>query len=332
MRAQICNQMSDCIGFTPLLRLKSHKYPGEILLKLETMNPNGSMKDRPALNMIEDAERAGILKPGGTIVESTSGNTGLGLAMLAAERGYKFIAIVDGHAAEEKISIMQAYGAEIIKLPSDKSALATADREALAEQMARDNPNIYWTKQHDNPANSAAYSNTLANEVLTATAGKIDILIAAVGTGGSLCGTAGKIKALIPTLKVIGVEPEGSIAFGGVAKPYYQSGTGTPEGAAIGELVDYTLIDEGIKVSDRAAFNTARYLARKRGILIGGSAGGVIYAALQKLAEFTTPVRIVIIIADGGGKYLNTIFNDKWMNDKQLLDASIEQELDALLT
>lgn len=330
MQRLVKNTISECIGNTPLLRFNIENYASEILFKFEKFNPNGSMKDRMALNMVEDAEQAGLLKPGDTIVESTSGNTGAGLAMVAAEKGYKFVAIVDGHAAKDKIKMMKAYGAEIIVVnegADSDSTLATSKRDKTAEEMAQNNPRVYWTKQHDNRANSAAYEHTLAWELLQASHGWIDALIGAVGTGGSLCGTARGLKAEIPAMKVIGVEPEGSIIFGGESKPYYQSGTGTPAGARIGDVVEYHLIDVQTKVSDCAAFNTARYFAKRHGILVGGSAGGVIYSALQYIKSKRTPVRMAAIVADGGEKYLDTVFNDAWMAEKSLLNSEIEQEI-----
>lgn len=331
-RAFIAKTISECIGNTPILKFTSKEHGSALLLKLEKFNPNGSMKDRMALNMVLDAEKRGHLKPGGTIVESTSGNTGVGLAMVAAERGYQFIAVVDNHAAKDKIKVMEAYGAKIISVGKDHSDdLATADRDTLAEEIAQKTPGAYWTKQHDNPANADAYVDTMALEILEITNGNMDILIGAVGTGGSLCGTGRKLKSAIPNIKVIGVEPEGSIIFGGEGKPYYQSGTGTPAGAKVGDVIDYKLIDEGVKVSDQKAFNTVRYFARNYGVLIGGSSGGVIYEALQYIQKVKKQITVAAIIADGGEKYLDTIFDDQWMVEKNLLDDTVSKEIASVL-
>jgi cystathionine beta-synthase len=241
---------------------------------------------------------------------------------------------VDCHASKDKLRAMQAFGAELVYV-SEGEGLATADREALAEQMAAEDPQSIWTEQHNNPANANGYSE-LALELHTALDGRIDYLVGSVGTGGSLFGTARALKALnvehgiqSPPW-VVGVEPVGSIAFGGQGGSYYQSGTGTPPGAEIGALVNYSLLDEGVKVSDAAAFNTARYIARKRALLVGGSAGGVIYHALHMLDSLPPDATLVILVCDGGEKYLDTIFNDDWLRERNLLDDSIAVELEPI--
>ena len=322
--------MSDLIGRTPLLELFQSRNGSRLLLKLEQFNPTGSAKIRMARQMIDEALASGQLQPGGWIVESTSGNTGMGLALLAAERGLRFTAVVDHHAAPDKLRMMKAFGAELIYVnddPSDK--LATADREALAERIAKEQ-GAYWTEQHNNPANANGY-RAVARELLDMLGGDLHYLIGAVGTGGSLFGTARELKPLIPDLQVIGVEPVGSIAFGGEGAAYYQSGTGTPAGAEIGALVDYALLDEGIKVSDIHAFNTARWLARRKAVLVGGSAGGVIHHAMHRLATLPPDSTVVVLVCDGGEKYLDTVFNDAWMAERDLLDPAVDQELDQLL-
>lgn len=328
-KSLIVDRISDCIGQTPLLRIRSQKSPATLLLKLEMFNPNHHMKDRMARHMIDDAEKKGLLKPGGTIVESTSGNTGTGLAMIAAERGYQFIAIMDDHASKHKEISISAYGAKVLRIKSEDNGPATHLRVATAQKMAIDNPSIYWTEQHNNLANADAYG-VLADELL-AELPEIDVFISAIGTGGSLCGTSRRLKKTLPSLITIGVEPEGSIVFGGEGKPYYQSGTGTPAKIPVGDVVDYSTINEGLKVSDHQAFNTARYLAKAYGLLIGGSAGGVLYQAIKYLEACKKPLTIVSIIADSGEKYLDTIFNDDWMEEHNLLDYSIEQEIEEII-
>ncbi len=329
--APVARRMSDLIGATPLLELCRGRQGARLLLKLESMNPTGSAKARMARQMVLDAERSGALRPGGRIVESTSGNTGVALAVLAAERGYAFTAVVDRHACRDKLRAMTALGAELVYVTDDGDEnLATAAREELAEQLAAASDNAVFTEQHNNPSNAAGYAG-LADELLRALPGGPDVLIGAVGTGGSLCGTARVLRAGRPRLAVIGVEPVGSIAFGGPGGSYHQSGTGTPPGAALGALVDYALIDAGRKVSDRAAFATARVLARRTGVLVGGSAGGVLYAALHELRGAPPSSTLVALVCDAGEKYLDSVFDDAWMAERELLDAHAEAEVGALL-
>ncbi|MEV4281737.1 cysteine synthase family protein [Actinoplanes xinjiangensis] len=325
----IARKISDLIGNTPLLTLAVAEGMGTVLLKMEQYNPTGSAKIRIARNMVDEAEEQGLLKPGGWLVESTSGNTGVGLALIAAERGYKFSAVVDNHACADKQRAMRAYGAELINIGGDDDALATAARDAMAQQLALDH-GAYWTAQHLNPGNPNSYK-PVARELTDALGDDIDYLYGAVGTGGSLCGTGRHLRERIPDLRIVGVEPAGSVIFGGPGAPYHQSGTGTPEGAEIGDLIDYDLIDEGIRVTDTEAFETCRYLARRYGILVGGSAGGVIYKALERARSLSSDTTIVVLVCDGGEKYLDTVYNDDWMTAAGLHDARVVNRLESML-
>lgn len=329
-RPAVVSRVSDLIGCTPLLELAATETGSRLLLKLEMYNPTGTAKIRMSRAMIDAAEAAGELRPGGRIVESTSGNTGLGLAVIAAERGYTFTAVVDHHAAADKLRGMKALGTELVYVVDDGTEeLATAAREELAEDMARGHDNTIFTEQHNNPANGVGYF-PVAHELVEALDGEIDVLIGAVGTGGALCGTGRELAKLISGFTVIGVEPKGSIAFGGPAHDYYQSGTGTPEGAEIGALVDFDLIDEGVKVGDVEAFATCRAVART-GLLIGGSAGGVVHEALTRLPTLPPGTTMVALVNDGGEKYMDTVFNDDWMRARDLISADAEREVDELL-
>ncbi|ADG97256.1 Pyridoxal-5'-phosphate-dependent protein beta subunit [Segniliparus rotundus DSM 44985] len=326
----IVTQYSDLIGRTPLLEFVRLENGTRYLLKLEQCNPTGSMKIRMARQMVLDALADGRLPQGGRIVESTSGNTGLGLAVVAAELGLRFTAVVDHHAAVDKIRAMEAMGTELVYVAEDgDDSLNTAAREELAEAMAAADPEAFFTEQHNNDSNPAAYA-ALAQELLLDLP-RVDYMICAVGTGGSLFGTARELARLGQRTQVIGVEPVGSIAFGGPGGDYWQSGTGTPEGAIIGTAVDYELLDEGVKVSDVDAFATARVIARRTGLLIGGSSGGCVHAALQKLPDLPDGSTVVSIVCDGGEKYLDTVFDEQWMAVRGLLDPDAEEAVGAML-
>ncbi|WP_432095112.1 cysteine synthase family protein [Streptomyces sp. bgisy100] len=331
-RPAVVSRVSDLIGYTPLFELCRTETGSRLLLKLEMYNPTGTAKIRMARQMVLDAEERGELRPGGRIIESTSGNTGLGLAVIAAERGYGFTAIVDHHACADKLRGMKALGTELVYVVDDGTEeLATAAREELAERMAAESGNAVFTEQHNNPANAVGY-HPVAHELDEALDGRIDVLVGAVGTGGGLCGTARELRNRVPGVSTVGVEPKGSIAFGGPAHDYYQSGTGTPEGATIGALVDFDLIDEGVKVGDVEAFATARVVAARTGLLIGGSAGGVVHEALTRLPSLPPGSTMVALINDGGEKYLDSVFDDAWMNQRSLIDPAVEREVDEMLT
>ncbi|RLM03810.1 cysteine synthase [Gibbsiella quercinecans] len=319
----------DTIGFTPLVKLPVPLGSSRVLLKLEKTNPGQSMKDRMALSMVKRAMAEGRLEPGGTIVESSSGNTGTGLALIAAQMGFKFIAVVDHHAAQDKIRVMRAYGAEIRYVSQQsENQVATAEREQLARHLGATIPGACFMGQAENPANPEGYED-LAHDLLRDTRGHIDYLVGCVGTGGSLCGTAKFLTPSVPDLTVVGVEPVGSIVFGGEGGPYYQSGTGVPPSVEVGSNVDYDLLHVGRKVSDHAAFGTSRYIARRFGILVGGAAGGAIYESLQ-VARQHPGSTVVCLVCDGGEKYLDTIFNDEWLQARNLVSPHIDAELNAL--
>ncbi|MRH86785.1 pyridoxal-phosphate dependent enzyme [Nocardia sp. SYP-A9097] len=338
----VTTRVTDLIGRTPLFELAATDTGTRLFLKLENMNPTGAAKIRMAKAMIDDAEARGLLRPGGHIIESTSGNTGLGLAVIAAERGYRFTAVVDHHACPDKLRTMRTFGAQLVfAVENNDGSLSTTAREELAEKLADDEraaaeraglePNTYFTEQHNNDANPLGYYD-LADELLT-DLGRVDVLISAVGTGGSLFGTGRRLRQLGLEPLMYGVEPVGSIAFGGPAGPYWQSGTGTPEGADPGKTVeeDLNLLKEGVKVSDVEAFATARVVAAKLGLLIGGSSGGSVFAALDRMDEFPAGSIVVTIVGDGGEKYLDTVFDDEWMSDRDLLDSETEGEVAKML-
>ena len=324
----IVNKVTDLIGNTPLFEIKMKNNEWRVFLKLEKFNPGGSMKDRMALNMIEQAEKDGRLKPGGTIIESSSGNTAIGLAIASAIKGYKFIAVVDHHASKEKIDMIKAYGGEIVVGDGYKAnEVAVVERERTAKRMSEEMENAFFPNQADNFDNRSAYTNTLAKELINEL-GTIDSFYAAIGTGGSSCGTALGLKEHNQSTTINVVEPVGSILFGGKGQPYFQSGTGNPIDAPIPKIIDYKIIDNNFYAKDDEAFNTCRYFAKKYGLLIGGSAGGVIYKALEDINRKTGKGNAVILLCDGGEKYLNNVFNDEWMINNNLINEEVAKQLE----
>lgn len=326
MTNTVVTRVSQLIGNTPLFELVATPSGSRVLLKLEQFNPSGSAKIRMAESMINAAEAEGRLQAGGTIVESTSGNTGQGLAILAVERGYKFVAVVDNHSCKDKLNAMSAMDTHLEYVAAEgDDALATSAREDYAEELGQQ-PGWVFMKQHDNEANSKGYYPA-ADEIIETLGHCPSHLISAVGTGGSLFGVTERLNELGYRPHTIGVEPEGSIAFGGPAHDYRQSGTGTPEGAVIGTAVRYDLLDMGAKVSDIAAFAACRTIARHTGLLLGGSAGGAVVAALELLPTLPAGSTSVTMVCDGGEKYLDTVFNDSWMRSHNLLDSDLEEQI-----
>jgi cystathionine beta-synthase len=326
----IVSRVSDLIGRTPLFQLGATETGSRLLLKLEQFNPTGSTKVRMAEQMVTCAEQSGRLGPGGHIVEPTSGNTGLGLALIAIERGYRFTAVVDHHACPEKLRAMAALGTELVYVgEGDATGPQTVQRREVAQRLAAA-AGAFWADQHNNPGNSAGY-RSLAHELLADIFGDVDYLISAIGTGGSLCGTVRELRALGSRVVSVGVEPAGSIIFDSEPGPYWQTGSGSPGGFPVGSNVDHSMIDEGVQIGDREAFATSRVLARRTGLLVGGSSGGAVYVALRRLVAFPAGSTVVSLISDAGEKYLDTVFNDDWMRSRQLLCPRLEHEIGELL-
>lgn len=329
----VVHRVSELIGHTPLFHLGSTGTGARLLLKLENLNPTGSAKVRMAAQMIVAAERRGELRPGGRIVEPTSGNTGLGLALAAIERGYRFTAVVDHHASIDKMRALVALGAELVWVgETGTSGPQTLARRAVAEQLARED-GTWWPDQHNDPGNPEGYRG-LARELLGDLFGDVDYLVASVGTGGALCGTTRELRRLGSRVRTIGVEPTGSIMFGGEPGSYRQTGGGNPADFPVGRNVDRSLIDRGVSVGDTEAFATARVLARRTGLLVGGTAGGAVYAALESLAALPPRSTVVVLVSDAGEKYLDTLFDDAWLEERGLHDreceTSVHRRLEAL--
>lgn len=328
----IVNKVSDLIGNTPMLGIDIPDTSARLLLKIEKNNPGGSMKDRMARNMVLAALKSGRLKAGGVVVESSSGNTGIGLAMAAVEFGLQFIAVVDHHAAQDKIAVMKALGADIRFVSGSyrEDEVAVVERQRLAAELANEIPGAVFMNQSDNAANAGGYSD-FVRETIAQTAGSIGAYVGCVGTGGSMTGIARGLKQHNPQIVTVAVEPAGSIIFGHPGYPYYQSGTGTPAGDTVGLVLDYSCIDMGLQVTDSQAFETARYLARHLALLVGGSTGGAVFKALELIHKGMLTGDVVVPIADGGEKYLHTVFNEKWLEERELLDPAISTQLDAWL-
>lgn len=328
----ILSKVTDLIGNTPILAIPVPAKKARLLLKIEKNNPGGSIKDRMARNMIIAALKSGRLKPGGVVVESSSGNTGIGLAIAAIEFGLRFIAVVDHHAAQDKIAVMRALGAEIRYVDGDyrEDEVAVVERQRLAAELASQIPGAVFMNQSDNVANAGGYFD-FVREVVEQIDGRIDAYVGCVGTGGSMTGIARGLKLHNPRTKTIAVEPSGSIIFGQPGHPYYQSGTGTPKGDTVGLVLDYSCIDMGVQVTDSQAFETARYIAKHTGLLVGGSTGGTIYKALELIHDGMISGNVVAVVADGGEKYLHTVFSESWLKERDLLNPAIWTRLDEWL-
>ncbi|EMA3640914.1 cysteine synthase family protein [Providencia stuartii] len=328
----ISSKVTDLIGNTPVLRIAVPHKKSALFLKMEKNNPGGSMKDRMARNMVIAGLKSGKIKPKSTIIESSSGNTGIGLALAAIEFDLHFVAVVDHHAAPDKISIMKALGADIRYVTGDyqEDEVAVVERQRLASELASQLPNATFLNQSDNAANSGGYAALVCE--LIEQIGKIAAYVGCVGTGGSITGISQGLKAHNPQTITVAVEPEGSIIFGNPGKPYYQSGTGTPKGDTVGLVLDYSCIDHNAQVSDCQAFETTRFLANKYGLLVGGSTGGIVYKALEYINTDILSGNVVVIVVDGGEKYLNTIFNEQWLSARNLISKEISHQLNRWLT
>ncbi|HET9253698.1 MAG TPA: cysteine synthase family protein [Pseudonocardiaceae bacterium] len=326
----IVTRASQLIGRTPLFELCSTEAGTRLLLKLEQFNPTGSAKVRMAEQMVTNAELCGQLHSGGHIIEATSGNTGLGLALVAIERGYRFTAVVDHHACPEKLRAMAAMGAELIYVGGDGThGPQTVQRRRVATELAAEK-GACRLDQHNNPGNPEGYRE-VAHELLADIFGDVDYLISPIGTGGFLCGTARELRRLGSGVITVGVEPAGSTIFGGPGGKYWQTGSGSPEGFPIGSNVDYSLIDEAVQVSDVDAFSAARVVSRRTGLLVGGSTGGAVYVALRRLDALPADSTVITLVADAGEKYLDTVFNDGWLRKRDLLDPQAEGQVERLL-
>jgi cystathionine beta-synthase len=321
----------DLVGNTPLVRLSkvTEGLRPLILAKLEQLNPGGSVKDRIGLSMLEDAERRGLLRPGGTVVEPTSGNTGHGLAMAAAIKGYKMIFVMPDKMSAEKISLLRAYGAEVVICPTNVERESPQSYYSVADRLTREVPGAFQPNQYFNPRNPEAHYNTTGPEIWRQTDGQITTFVAGVGTGGTITGVGKYLKEQNPAVRVIGADPEGSIYSGEIA-PYKVEGVGEDFWPG---TFDREVVDEFIQVTDRESFVAARKLARQEGILVGGSAGLALHAAIQVAVDSKPDDVIVVLLPDTGRNYLSKFFSDEWMRQngylQRLVPARVREVFDS---
>ncbi|MNW34550.1 Cysteine synthase [compost metagenome] len=303
MEAITVNNITDLIGSTPAVRLRNLVGPddAEVLVKLEYFNPSGSVKDRAARNLIEQAERDGILQPGATIIEPTSGNTGIGLAMNAAAKGYRLIITMPSNMSKERIQIMQAYGAEVILTPGEER-MPGAIRKA--QELLAQIPGSFMPQQFENPANPNAHRGTTAREIMQQTGGRLDVFVATSGTGGTITGTGEELRKELPDLRIVVVEPQGSpVLSGGEPGPHKLVGTSP---GFIPPVLNREVYDEIVQVRDEDALNTMRQLARQEGILVGPSSGASVWTALQEARRLGAGSRVLCIAPDSGERYLSS--------------------------
>lgn len=324
---KVYNNILETIGNTPMVRLNriTRELPCEVYAKIETVNPGNSIKDRMALKMIEDAEKSGLLKPGGTIIEGTSGNTGMGLAIAAVMKGYKCIFTTTDKQSKEKVDALKAFGAEVIVCPTDVDPEDPRSYYSVSSRLTKEIPNSWKPNQYDNLSNSAAHYEQTGPEIWDQTEGEITHLVVGVGTGGTICGTGKFLKEKNPNIQILGID-----TYGSVFKKYKETGIFDKNEIypyiteGIGEdflpaNVDFSIIDHFEKVTDKDAAVMTRRIPREEGIFVGNSAGSALAGLLQMKDRFKPGDVVVIIFHDHGTRYLGKMFNDDWMRDRGFL-------------
>ncbi len=317
---EIAESVLDLVGNTPMVRLRrvTEGIACPVVAKVETTNPGGSVKDRPAIAMIDAAERDGRLQPGGTIIEPTSGNTGVGLAIVAAQRGYRCTFVVTDKLSVEKIALLRAYGAEVVVCPVAVAPDDPRSYYSTAERLVAETPGAFRPNQYANPANPDAHEATTGPEIWRQTDGRVTHFVAGAGTGGTLSGVGRYLKSQRPDVQIVAADPEGSVYSGGSGRPYLVEGVGEDFWPTTYEP---DLVDRTIAVSDRDSFMTARRVTCEEGLLIGGSCGTAVHAALQVAAELGPDDLVVVLLPDSGRGYLSKVYDDEWMTRYGFLRA-----------
>jgi len=318
----VADSILDLVGDTPLVRLRriaeAEGLRCQLLAKVETTNPGGSVKDRVAISMIDAAEEEGLLEPGGTIVEPTSGNTGAGLAIVAAQRGYRCIFVMSDKMSDEKVALLRAYGAEVVVCPTAVPPEDPRSYYSTAERLVRETPGAFRPDQYSNQANPRAHERTTGPEVWRQTAGRVTHFVAGVGTGGTITGVARYLKAQNPDVQIVGADPSGSVYSGGSGRPYLVEGVGEDFWPT---TFDPAVVDRVVEVTDAQSFLMARRVTQEEGLLIGGSGGTAVQAALEVARDLGPEHVVVVLLPDSGRGYLSKIFNDEWMFDMGFLRA-----------
>ncbi|HEX8199819.1 MAG TPA: cysteine synthase, partial [Isosphaeraceae bacterium] len=307
----------QAVGHTPLVRLRrlAEGVRATVCVKVEALNPGGSVKDRLGVAMVEEAERCGRLRPGGTIIEATAGNTGVGLALAAAVKGYRCIFVLPDKMSGEKVRLLRAYGAEIVITPSAVAPDAPESYNGVADRLAREIPGAWRPNQFANPANPEVHYRATGPEIWEQTRGRITAFVAGVGTGGTISGVGRYLKERNPAVRVVGADPEGSVLSGDAPRPWKVEGIGED---FVPQTLNGQVVDEWIRVGDAEAFHTARALARREGLLLGGSSGTAVAAALRYARRLADDDVVVALAADTGRNYLSKFHDDAWLAENRL--------------
>jgi cystathionine beta-synthase len=308
------------VGRTPLVRLRfvAQGLTVPVYVKVDSANPGGSLKDRVAVAMIADAERRGLLRPGGTIIEATAGNTGVGLAMVAAVKGYRCMFVLPDKMSQEKISLLKAYGAEVVITPTSVAPDSPESYNGVADRLAREIPGAWRPNQFTNLANPEAHYRTTGPEIWQQTEGRVTVFVAGVGTGGTVSGVGRYLKEQNPEVKIVGADPEGSVLSGGTGKPWKVEGIGEDY---VPKTFNSQMVDDWVRVGDAESFHVAREMARREGMLLGGSSGTNVAAALRYARRLSGDHLVVALGCDTGRNYMSKFYDDAWLAENKLTTA-----------